>query len=1066
MHAILGEWTTEPAGGALVECQFRLSGTVEVRAAGQRNDLGSTKTRLTLAALAWDASRTVSVDTLIARVWDDNPPAKAKKALYAHVSRIRRALQPAGDDAPEITSRANAYVLEADPDCVDLRRYLSLVARASSVRESGSVDEAVVLLDQADSLWRGEPLAGISAYWAEQVRTEVGEKCLAAARLRAEILLGEGRFADAVPGLLRLAGERAGDEALVEQLALALHGSGRTADAAQLLQSTQHRMVRQLGTDASPRLQRIHQEILSGTPARALLPKEAPASRPSRTRRSVTGNLPRDVPWVGRHEEVRRLTAALCEAADCARPVVTVEAISGMGGMGKTSLAVHVAHQLSDRFPDGRLYVDLRAHASDQAPLDTAGALTILLRLLATAPHNLPHNVDELASLWRTTTQDRRMLVILDDAVGAEQIKPLLPASPSAVVIVTSRQRITGLPGVRPMPLEGLPHDEATALFEHRLGPHQLASRADSAEIARLCSYVPLAIELVASRLLSRPSWTNADLLRQLKGSGGGHLAEIHDGERWLMHIFALSYRALAPLQRLVFRRVGWHFGTEFGPPAAAALAGVSVEVAERTLEELNARHLVIEPSPHRFRMHDLLREFARTLADEGLPNDIGSDSASEARHALRRLVVHYLRVADKADRLAYPFRSRLALNLADTGVADHDVRGLPVLRDSDEAHQWFVTEGGNLLAALEYTRARASVGSLALMVHVLAGFLDVEGYLATGGPLLRSAVTHWQTVGDDSARARALLDLSTVCAHGGHYEEARTTASEALRIARTLADSELESESIHQLTIPLWHTGRYATALELQKHSLSLRLRTGDALQVARSYNLLGITYLHLDQNDDSLECFLRALSGFSRVGDQVGRYRTLNNVAELQQKRGNLVEAEQAYREAMEISKRIGSRGDHATLEMNLASVLTASGKAEEALLLYEKALPALRSIADVRGEVIARNGMGRALRAIGRSEEALPHHVAALSSVRRIQAAGEEAVVLHDLGCAEQDTGRFQQAAVHLEASLGISRRIGARAEESRTRRALVRLRQMRGLPTDAGPGPGGQGAQKDQ
>lgn len=485
-------------------------------------------------------------------------------------------------------------------------------------------------------------------------------------------------------------------------------------------------------------------------------------------------------------------------------------------------------------------------------------------------------------------------------------------------------------------------------------GGRRTVLASDAAEIVRICGYLPLAVELVASRLLSRPSWTTSDLLKQLT-SGMEHLSEMRDGERTLSHVFGLSYRALTPVQQLVFRQVGLHFGVQFGTHAVAALADLSFEETERALEELQAHHLISEPSPHRFTVHDLLREYARTLSDHTGDSDSASGGEVEgaSEQALRRLVDHYVRVADRADRLAYPFRCRIVVD-ADGG--GHSATREPEIADAQAAEQWLITEGANLLRALDWTRRYGSEAELALHTHVLAGFLDLEGHLEVAEPLLRRAVAHWRAVGDDGARARALLDLGAVCAHSGQYDEGYAMAREALGIARSLKDEDLESEAVHQLSIPLWHTGQYVLAQTLQERSLDLRLRSNDRLQVARSLNLLGITHLHLGQNQVALEYFLRAFAGFTDAGDDRGRYRTLNNLAELQQQMGNLEAAERAYREAIEVSETMGSRGDRATLWMNLASVLTPRRKTDEALALYARALPVLRGVGDVRGEGIA--------------------------------------------------------------------------------------------------------------
>ncbi|MGC0403254.1 DNA-binding SARP family transcriptional activator/tetratricopeptide (TPR) repeat protein [Streptomyces sp. SAI-126] len=1016
-----------------MEFEIRLSGSVEIRTAGRRSDLGSTKTRLTLAALAWDAGRTVSVDTLIHRIWDEHPPAKAREALHAHISRIRGALRMAGGDAPPIVSRTNSYALEVDPERVDLRCYTSCVERARSLRDNGDEESGLRLLDRAEALWHGEPLAGITGSWAEHLRAAVRETGLVAAMTRAEILLDAGKFSDAVPVLLPLAEAHPVDEALAERLAVALHGSNRTAEATRLLQRTRQRVVRDIGLDAGHGLHRVHQGILAGTPARDLLPRAgAEDGRPPRPTRRVPDNLPRDVPWAGRRDELRRLTAALCEGRG-ASDVVTVEAIHGMGGVGKSALAVHLAHRLRDRFPDGRIHLHLGGCSTDRTPPTPARALTELLRLLGLATKELPKELDELVALWRSMARDRRMLVILDDATSSEQIRPLLPGASPTAVVVTSRRRLPGLPGVRPVSLDVLPPEDAAELFAQRLGRARDTDPAEVAEIVRICGHLPLAIEIAASRLLARASWTTSDLLRQL-GEGRGHLTQLRDLDRTLTQVFAISYEALNAEQQLVFRRIGLHVGVDFGPGAIAALTGLPQTTAEHVLEELLAHHLVAEPVPHRFTMHDLLRDYARTLIESG-----GTESEDDVRQAVQSLVKHYLHTADRADRLAYPFRSRTDLDDGDPTPAP-----CPEIVDAQSAEQWLITESANLLDTLNWLVHHGTEQQLALSVHVLAGFLDMEGHLAAAEPLLIRAAAHWDAAGDSPARVRALLDLCAVHTHGSRYDRAISTAQEALGIARSLRDRDLECECVHQLSIPLWQTGQYRSARSLLQESLNFLSQTGDPLRIARCRNLLGINLLHLAENEKALAHFTSALSDFTEIGDERGKYSALNNIAELHKRAGNPKAAELAYRQAVVVAERMGNPRDRATLQMNMASVLDALGRADEALTLYGLALPVLRDVGDRRAEAIALTRIGRAHRKAGRTEEALRQHIAALEMTRAIQAAGEEAEVLYDLALAERDAGLTTRALAHLEQSLAVSRSIGAGAEEVRAAGLLAELR----------------------
>ncbi|MER6334195.1 tetratricopeptide repeat protein [Streptomyces sp. NPDC001034] len=1008
-----------------MEFEIRLSGSVEVRVDGRAGTLGPTKTRLALASLAWDAGRPVSVDSLVHRIWDDHPPATARETLHAHVSRVRRALRAAAPDAPALTSRTNSYVLHADPDRVDLRAHTSCVEQARALK--GSDDGAALrLLERADAHWHGEPLAGISGSWPDHLRATVGETSLIAAMTRAELLMNAGRFAEAVPVLVPLVDEHPVDEALVGLLAVALHGGGRTAEATKLLQRTRQRVIRDIGLDGGRRLHRIQEGILAGAPAGALHghgPRATPAARPARP---VPDNLPRDVPWIGRREELRRLTSALCEGGDEAGAVVTVE---GMGGVGKSSIAVHIAHRLADRYPDGRCFVRL----AGQAP---GRALTTLLRVLGPEGRELPQDTEELIAMWRSSARDRRMLVILDDARSSEQVRQLLPGASPTAVLVTSRRRLTGLPGARSVPLDVLPPDDAVALFVRRLGAGGRAGqgdgsdkgdRADIVDIVRVCGYLPLAIEIAASRLLARSSWTAADLLRQLTAGAGG-LDELRDGERSLEHVFALSYRALNAEQQLVFRRISLHAGMEFGSHAVAALTGLPLAATERALEQLHTRHLIAEPTPHRFTMHDLLRRYARSLSDP---------EHTESRAAMSRLAKFYMGAADRADRLVHPYRSRMSLD-------SDDFIMLPEIDDVHAAEQWLTTESGNLSDTLEWISRHGSERQLALSVHVLTGLLDMRGHLATAEPLLQRAVDHWAAAQDREARARALLDLGVARGHHSRYEEAISAAREALELARALGDTELEIECVNQMCIPLWQTGQYRMMQSLQEQILDSLLQTGDSLQIARSYNVLGVTHLHLSEIDAARHHFNSALAEFTAINHERGIFSTLNNMAELATRTGDPKAAEQAYRKAISLASRRSDRRELATLRMNLANALISLGNTAEALTLAHHSLDYFRTVGDRRREAIALNRIGRAHRAAGRSEQAIPLHVAALTLARGINAAGEVVDAAHDAALAHQDTGRTAQALAYANESFKMSMRIGAHAEAARASQTLAALR----------------------
>jgi tetratricopeptide (TPR) repeat protein/DNA-binding SARP family transcriptional activator len=1091
-----------------MEFQIRLLGPVELRAGERRTALGSTKERTVLAALAWDAGHAVSVDTLVGRVWDDSAPAKPRDALYAYVSRIRRALHTVvGQDAPALERRTHTYVLQIDRAAVDAHRYVDLVDRAHAAAHRGGGHDALHLLRQARGLQRGEPLAGLPGTWAAYVRTAMDEKTLDAAMLQAGVALRLEQYADLVPRLTSLVEAHPTNEALVELLAVALYGTGRTVEAADLLRHFLRQLMREFGTAPGSRLQTVQRGILNRTPVSELLasapgvPSEPSAARsepsPVREERKerkerkdqqdredgtegearedreareggeargdredleggrdrgtrrvldVRGaaegpgpervdNLPPDVEWIGRAEEIHRLTSRIGEPRSATATVVALEAVDGMPGVGKTSLAIHVARQLRGSYPDGCVFLDLRGHAAAGA-MRPAEALTALLHLLGVPAARIPRDPTALAALWRAAMAGRRVVVVLDNVADADQVRPLLPGASPSLVILTSRHRLTEVPGVRPVSLDVMPQPDAIQMFQRRVGPERAPTAAAAARIVRLCGFLPLAIELVACRFLSRPSWSAAELVDRLANSTS-RLPEIRDNHRELAAAFELSYRALTPLQQMLFRCLGAHLGAEFGPHATAVLSGLSVEDTDRALEGLLACHLIQEPAPHRYRLHDLLRDYARSLA-------AADDGPRETEQATTRLVDFYLGAADLADRRAYPFRCRVEVAPARQGPAPWGTRGDP--------SRWLVTEGPNLLAALTWSGTHRSPRHSAALTHALAGFLDAEGYLSTAEAALRGAVAYWHGSGDRTAYACGLLDLCAVYIHSGRYEAAADTARAALEVARAAADTAIEAESLHQLGISCWHSGQYEQAVSCHRAALDLRAG-GPGLQQARSNNALGIVLLETGDYGQALATFLDALRQFREVGDQRGELRVLNNLGETQKQLGDLRRADFTYRHALGLAAQVGSRVDRATLRMNLAAALLAEGKPDQSLALYQEVLPVLRSVGDRRNEAIALHGLGRTLQSTGQFSESITHHTAALAVAREIGAVHEEAETLRDLGIVEHRIGRLAQAGRHLQDSLAIAERIQAPAEESATLEALAELRRHQGSTREA-------------
>lgn len=1027
-----------PARGTLVEIQ--VLGPVGLGTVERRLDLGSDKERLLLAALALDVGRPVALDSLVDRLWE-SPPSRARENIHTYVSRIRRGIRTLapGAPSPAITHRTHTYTLVTEPDSIDWHRYLRLAEEARTVSAEGDDPTAAALLREADRLWE-EPLAGLPGLWAQRIRTTLAEKRRAIVTARIAMELRLGRFAESAGELAGLVDEFRGDEGLAGQLMIAYYGGGRHAEALDLYRNVRRILRSEFGTEPGEELVRIHRHVLGRGPVRELtgtpLVGRVSPARPHPLQ-SVPGHLPRQPPLVGRHEEMERIRTAI-ETASRDGAIITLESLSGMAGVGKSALAIRAAHEFGDRFPDGSLYINLRAHAPGQEPLAPGAALATLLRLLDIPPKSIPSEVEERAALWREALGHRRALIVFDDAAGPEQVRPLLPNTAGCFTLITSRRRLVGLPRGRSLALDVMPATDAAALFRTFAGldDAEEACRAEEIdEIVRLCGYLPLAIEIAANRLSAHPSWDLA-VLRERLSRAGDRLTEIRDGYSEIMRAFEVSYQTLSSEDRRAFRLLGLHTGPEFGLGAAAALLGHPVSETERLLDSLLQCHLLQEPAPSRFRFHDLLGEYAGRLA-------AAQDSEEHREAALDRLVDHYLRTADHCDRLAYPRRIRLDV------FGPRDVRppaspaGLQEPETAADALSWFTAERGSLLSAIEYLLVHGPRVRAALLCHVLAGFLDGECYWTDSIRLHEAAAEFWRGTDREGFLCHALLDLSTAHIGTGRYADAEQAATEALTIARTVGDRDTLAEALRELGIVHWHMGQNEQALSFQRESLALCSATDDQWREARCQNNIAINLLYLGEHEASLAHFQDAISGFRSVDDQRMLAKTLNNLGTLFRHMGQSVLARRTLERSLRIAERTGSPSDKATLQINIAEILTDSGDTEAAIAMYQDALPVFRHLGDRKNEAITLTRLGHAHQCRAETEQAVAHLREALALATSIGAALEEVQAERLLGRCEFARGRSDAAVRHLRSALVSARRIHAPEEEARAEEALAEV-----------------------
>ncbi|MDQ0760566.1 AfsR/SARP family transcriptional regulator [Streptomyces canus] len=1035
--------------------EFQVLGPVGLRVDGRRMELGSDKERVLMCALALDVGRPVALDTLIDRLWDDEPPPHARANVHTYVSRIRRHLRRAEAtraETPGITSRAHTYTLEAARSSVDWHRFQHLVAESGALMSEGDDEQAVAVTERAEQLWRGEALAGLPGLWAETVRRALTERRLGATVSRIAASLRLGRFDRLSSELSALVERHPGDETLAGQLMVAYYGTGRYTDALRVHQETRQLLLTQFGSRPGPELNRIHSGILDRLPVAALVRGErnpghaAPAQRQTagtaaRPRPRPPRNLPHQPPLVGRRTELRALSAAP-EATTTDGAVISLESVgtvSGMAGVGKTAVAVHGARGLTERFPDAQLYLDLRGHSPVEKPLDPGTALATLLRLLGAPAETIPLELEDRTALWRTMLAERRAVIVLDDAVSADQIRPLLPGSPTSLTIITSRRHLTGLPHARHIPLDVLPDDDAVALFRSFAGEERARNVQEVTRIVRLCGGLPLAIELVASRFRTHPSWTLTTLADRL-ARPEGRLREIRDADQDVTHVFDLMYRTLPDDQRSAFRRLSLHPGPDFTAEAAAAALGLPPTTVERTLESLLASHTLREPTPDRYKYHDLLREYGRSRAEV-------EDSEQERSDVLRRLTDFHTAAADRADRLAYPRRTR---PVSPTVLPP---TGMPQWPGPEAARSWLAAERTNLLAIEAYARGHGRPEAAARLAYALAGFLDTECHWRDAQTVLRPAVDHWSRTDDPAALCRALAQLSAVHARIGQYPEAAETGERALEIARTIRDAEAEAETLRTLGTLQWHMGEHRTALVLFQKSFGLTAFSHDPWDRARGHNNIAVTLLFLGEHERARKHFEKALAGFTEAGDHTALGKTLNNLGDLAMRAGDVESACRSFEKSLRYLERSGNRYDRATVRGSLADALTESGDTATAVALYQETLAEFRALGDRKSQADTLIGLGEAYRRAGETEGATRNLSDALDIAQHIGAAHQEVQAQRCLGQAYFTAGCLASASHHLELAVALAERTHDSDERVRAQRALAEVRSASGDATAA-------------
>jgi DNA-binding SARP family transcriptional activator len=914
--------------------EFRLLGEVEVRVDGRAVAVGHARQRGVLVALLIEANRPVPADQLLDRVWTDRLPQRARNALSGYVSRLRQVL-PTGGPAT-IARQPGGYRLTVDPMAVDLHRFHHLLGLA---RAAADEDEAVALFEQALGLWRGEPFGALETPWLSTVRSSLEAQRLGAELDRNDLALRRGRHAALEGELAEMATAHPENERLAGQLMLAQYRCGRQAEALHHYERLRRRLAEELGADPSPPLRRLHQQILTSDPVLMLTPASAAAAVPAWTSTPVPRQLPAPPrSFIGRAGELAALDALLDPGPRNASTTVVVSAVSGTAGVGKTALAVFWAHRVAERFEDGQLYVNLRGFDPSGSVMSASEAVRGFLDALGVAPERVPSTLDAQVGLYRSLVAGRRMLVVLDNARDAEHVRPLLPGTPGCLVVVTSRNELTGLlasDGAHPITLELLTSAEAHDLLAHRLGRGRLAAEpAAAAEIISRCARLPLALTIVTARAATHPGFPLAVFAEELRNTGTALDALADTDPRMNVRaVFSWSFHTLSDPAARLFQLLGLQPGPDVAAPAAASLAALPTAHARTVLAELAGAHLMAEDRPGRFTLHDLLRAYAIEQAH-------AHDPEAERAEATHRVLDHYLHSAHTAAGSLHRVHDPIAVAPPQPGVTPE----APF--DHDGAMAWFAAEHQVLLAVIQQAARTGFHSHVWQLAWTLTTFLDRRGHWHDWVTTGLAALVATRRLADPFEQARAHRSLARAYTRLDRLDEAHVHLGQALELDGDLIDDAGAgpagpAETRLRLSQVLERQGRYAEALDNAVASLTLFRAAGQRVGQAIALNAVGWCHAHLGDHHRALERCRRALALLRRFGDRVGEADTLDSLGYAHHHLGHHRQAITSYRRATHLYRVLGDRYDEAATLTRLGNTYHAVGDTDAASATWHRAL-----------------------------------------------------------------------------------------------------------------------------
>ncbi|WP_306369593.1 BTAD domain-containing putative transcriptional regulator [Nocardiopsis sp. CC223A] len=917
--------------------------------------MGGPRQRCVLGALLVNLGREVTVDRLIGYLWSDEPPRTARSVIQVQVSHLRRLIPD------RISTTAGGYVLDVDPESVDLYRFRRLRDEAAHAEP----EVALELLDRALACWRGVPFSGIGSESLEHtVVSPLREEKWSAVLSWASCALEAGRNFEVVSRLTPLAGEEPFRERLHHLLITALWRDNEKARALAAYEDFRARLADELGVDPGPELMSLHTRILREDADQAQKPRPEPTESGFRYR--VRNDLPRDLPdFTGRRDTLRRLEEV--SLTDAGRAEVCV--ITGAGGEGKTTTAVRFGYEAAKRYPDGQLFIDLYGYTAGKEPLEPRAALGSLLRAVGVDPEEVPESLEERAALWRATLMGRKVLLVLDNAASYAQVSPLLSSSPGSLTLITSRNELSGLSGARFLSLGMFDEESSLELLSRVLGRDRVEAEEDRArEIARICGGLPLALRVIAGRMLSRPRWSFEHVVRRLNEQNRKFRELQVDGQS-VETAIDLSYRSLDEDQRKAFLTLSLMIGNTIDLAGGSALFGTLVEDADDVLQEFVGVCLLDEPQGDVYRMHDLIRDFALERAQ----GEFGAEHVAEAR---TRLAEYYLATSQHAAGLLGP------------GVLEEEEKLKSGYRTElmrrEDAEKWFHLHRDNLADTIDYFSASGNGEHAWRMAESVWRFYALHGQMELLIGSHQRLLQANDRQGNKRGRAVTLIGLGIAHYISGRFDESLGMLVEARDLLSELGDGRGSIRALANLGMVYERVGRLYESAEAIQGVIDHAKNLGDQRLEALQWGNLAVVRQSLGQYHEALHCAEQA----------------------------ETKAPEEDWEEAAVLVKRV------------MGEAKVALGEVDSGLADLGEAMETASRTGLVAGQIYIHNSLGIAYRAMQAWGEAVEAHRAALSLAEASGDRSGDAEILTDLGITHAEAGHHEEAAIALEKAHAIA------------------------------------------